>query len=198
MRDNERPVKYVMHSKRDSPEINGESIVNEIDVNDIGQILRDLARIWIRDLGRTPLEVAEILEIPLRDVRLLLRTGRCDVVVLERMLAISGMSLEEIFTLHPQVIDSPVLDTRSAIMKLIGVRATIEELRLIWEFIQITREMPSLRDFAHTSAAGFMNVARGLGYNKNRGDAYLDSTVGKVGSESESEDAQIIPGPGRR
>ena len=69
---------------------------------------------------------------------------------------------------------------------------------MIWEFIQITREMPTLKDFAKTSGDAFMSVARGLGYQKNRGDAYLDSTVGGLESESESGDAQIIPGPGRR
>ena len=177
--NSDRPLSYNIDSNRLLPNNTVDSSLNRsVKVRDIGQILRDLVRIWMRDLERTPAEVANFLNLPVRDIRSLLRTGRCDVCVLERVMAVSDMTLQEIFEMPPDVIDSPAIDQRQALAKLVTTRATMSELRMVWEFIQITREMPALRELANTSGAAFMEVARGLGYKKERGREYLENTLG--------------------
>mgnify|MGYP001173247813 CR=1 FL=1 len=179
----ERPTHYDVISHREKPNSGEDVPVRTIKVKDIGQILRDLVRIWMRDLERTPAEVASFLDLPVRDIRSLLRTGKCDVCVLERVMAVSDMTLEEIFEMHPDVVDSPMIDQRLALAKLVTTRASISELRIIWEFIQITREMPTLRELANTSGAAFIEVAKALGYKKERGKVYLQNIMGADSAE---------------
>lgn len=175
----DRPLSYNINSNRLSPNtIDDSSLNHSVKVRDIGQILRDLVRIWMRDLERTPAEIANLLDLPVRDIRSLLRTGRCDVCVLERVLAVSDMTLQEILEMHPDVIDSPAIDQRQALAKLITMRATMQELRIVWDFIHVTREMPNLMEVAVTQMAAFMEVARGLGYKEKRATKYLKNNLG--------------------
>lgn len=140
---------------------------------------------YMTALNRSPQEVADSLDVPVGEVRRALRGGGFSVDFLARLLAVAGITLEDLLAQDAEyaAATSNVVSARELLLRAMGQRLSFHELRMISAALAAIEEYPSLRSVIAVPVEQFLKTAERVGYDVTK----LDSLVSRSSAGPSSE-----------
>ena len=154
---------------------------------DLSALVGAQLRSYILHADRTPQEVAESLDVPVAEVRRVLQGRGCSVDLLSNLLAVSGLTLEQLLSQEPEYreVTAKVVDPANVYLSMLRGICTVQELRVIAQSVRAFSRNPRLRKLGTVMFSQFLNSAERAGFDPEEADSLVSRAVASATSSDE-------------
>ena len=144
---------------------------------------------YLLHADRTPQELSASLDVPVAEVRRVLQGKGCSIDLLANLLAVSGLTLEQLLSQEPEYreVTGKVVDPSDVYLSMLRGICTVQELRVVAQSVRALSRNPKLRKLATVMFSQLLSSAVRAGFDPEETDSLISRAVAATSATSSDE-----------